>query len=423
DTDRHAEELAARASAHLRIAGSGSMDRGDIPATVNLLTRAASLMDSDEPAIVPVLLDLAMAVAEAGDVNDALTTAERAEEIARAGSDDVLAARAQLYGCFLGYWGHHGDESMTASDELAKTSLALFQRAGDLAGEAIAWTIIGSTSWGRCQAGEADPAWRRAVDLFDAVGDRRMADEYRSWLSSVQVWGPTPCDEALRNLHEAADSIGDRPMAQMGITSSIATIKLMLGELDEARVVFEDTDRELRERGRRLVRAHSSQEMGYLELMSGHEEESARILGEGEAELRTMGSDAATIISSMYARALYGCGRYDEADEAASRAITGSRFAASEEALARSVRGMVAARRGSFEEGERFVREAIAIIDQSDFLCDRADARVALAEVLELAGRRDEAADAAREAIALYGRKGNVLQAGHARERLSSLEP
>ncbi|HEY6566311.1 MAG TPA: adenylate/guanylate cyclase domain-containing protein, partial [Actinomycetota bacterium] len=46
DTDRHAEELAARASAHLRIAGSGSMDRGDIPATVNLLTRAASLMDS-----------------------------------------------------------------------------------------------------------------------------------------------------------------------------------------------------------------------------------------------------------------------------------------------------------------------------------------------------------------------------------------
>ena len=162
--------------------------------------------------------------------------------------------------------------------------------------------------------------------------------------------------------------------------------------------------------------------MGYLELMAGHPEESARILGEGEGELRAMGSDAVHVIAAMYARSLYACGRYDEADEAAARAITGSRYFTSEETLGLGVRAMVAARRGSFEEGERLAREALTVIDDSDFLCDRADARVALAEVLALADRRGEAAEAVREAIALYEAKGNVLQAGHARARLASLE-
>ena len=297
------------------------------------------------------------------------------------------------------------------------------QQAGDLKGEAITWTLLGSTAWSRCQAGEAEPAWRRAVELFDAAGDRRLADDYRGWLAAVQVWGPTPCEEALATLQVAAEAARARPMAEPGIRSSIATIQVMLGQVDEARQALEDTDRGLRERGRVLFRAHNSQEMGYLELMSGNPEISARILGEGESELRAMGSDAAHVISSMYARSLYACGRYGEADQAAVRAITGSRYFTSEDTLGLGIRAMVAARRGSFDEGEGLARRALAIIDESDFVCDRADARIALAEVLELADRKGEAAEAVREGIALFEAKGNVLQAGHARARLDSLEP
>ena len=67
-------------------------------------------------------------------------------------------------------------------------------------------------------------------------------------------------------------------------------------------------------------------------------------------------------------------------------------------------------------------REAVVQIDDGDFPSDRADARMALAEVLELAGTADEAAaDAIREAIALYEGKGNVLQAGTARAKLAEL--
>ena len=66
-------------------------------------------------------------------------------------------------------------------------------------------------------------------------------------------------------------------------------------------------------------------------------------------------------------------------------------------------------------------REAVVQIDTADFPSERGDARMALAEVLQLAGKKGEAADAMREAIALYESKGNVLQAGTARAKLATL--
>ena len=122
--------------------------------------------------------------------------------------------------------------------------------------------------------------------------------------------------------------------------------------------------------------------------MSGNPSASAAILGEGLTELRRMGSDAAFIIAAMYGQSLYACGRYDEANDAASIVLDQGSWGVSERVLALGVRGMVAARRGAFEEGERLALEALTIIDRSDFICDRADARMALAEVMELASDR-----------------------------------
>jgi tetratricopeptide (TPR) repeat protein len=85
------------------------------------------------------------------------------------------------------------------------------------------------------------------------------------------------------------------------------------------------------------------------------------------------------------------------------------------------VRAMVAARAGRFDDAERTAREALSIIDGTDFIVDRGDARIGLAEVLELAGRREEAVELATEALGLYEAKGNVLQAGHAKGRLERL--
>ena len=58
------------------------------------------------------------------------------------------------------------------------------------------------------------------------------------------------------------------------------------------------------------------------------------------------------------------------------------------------------------------------IAERTDWLNLQGDAHMALAEVLRLAGRQDEAADAAEHAPERYGRKGNVVAAGWARDLL-----
>jgi hypothetical protein len=83
----------------------------------------------------------------------------------------------------------------------------------------------------------------------------------------------------------------------------------------------------------------------------------------------------------------------------------------------------VLARRGQHLEAERLAREAITIADGTQGAILQADARRDLAEVLELADRREEAAAALADALERYERKGAVVPADQVRERLATLEP
>jgi hypothetical protein len=89
----------------------------------------------------------------------------------------------------------------------------------------------------------------------------------------------------------------------------------------------------------------------------------------------------------------------------------------------RCVRARVLARRDERNEAKRIAREAVALADETDILEIRADARVALAEVLGLAGRQDEAARALAEAAELYEAKGIVIRATRTRALLSASRP
>jgi hypothetical protein len=67
------------------------------------------------------------------------------------------------------------------------------------------------------------------------------------------------------------------------------------------------------------------------------------------------------------------------------------------------------------------VREAVALIGPTDWLNARAGVQLDLAEVLELAGRRDEAMLAVTEALHLFEAKENVVAARRVRDRLATL--
>jgi hypothetical protein len=127
------------------------------------------------------------------------------------------------------------------------------------------------------------------------------------------------------------------------------------------------------------------------------------------------------------AEALAAQGRDAEADEwLALSERTGATDDASAQFGWRSVRARLRARAGLHEEAERLAHEAVGLVEQTDGLNEHAKVLLDLAEVLGLAGRRQDAAAAALEALGLFERKGNIVGATRARtvvDRMAGPEP
>jgi len=415
-----AARLAQRAGAHLQTAGRASFARGDMPAAINLFSRAADLLPQDR-SVIQLYTDLGQAYAESAALDESDRVMERAVDLATAGGDELVIARTRMAQGMLAFWGNPPIELALEIEREASVWAPRFDAAGDVAGAAIAWAAVGSFAWSRCHAEDAANAWRRAIDGFRATDDKLLASEYLGWLASSIVWGPIPCRDGVLALEALADEARDAPVAVSDISESLGTLRLLLGEVDEARALFVEADRRKREMGRTLPLAHSSQQLGLLERLAGNAAESERILREGVTVLTEASSSAVAIVAAFHAESLYELGRYEEADRAAATAIDAWAMDVASSVIGMRVRAMVGARAGRLDDAERTARKALAIIDGTDFIVDRGDARIGLAEVLELAGRRDEAVDEATEALRLYQAKGNVLQAGHARRRIDRL--
>jgi fructoselysine-6-P-deglycase FrlB-like protein len=83
---------------------------------------------------------------------------------------------------------------------------------------------------------------------------------------------------------------------------------------------------------------------------------------------------------------------------------------------------MVISRRGSTAEAVRLVRAALELLAPTDALVSKAESTLALVEVLELAGRADEAGAAARDAATIYAAKGAEAGVRLAEARAARLE-
>jgi class 3 adenylate cyclase/tetratricopeptide (TPR) repeat protein len=415
-----AEPLAERAGGYLQTAGRAAFARGDMPAAVNLLSRAAALLPQDG-SLVQLYIDLGQAYGETADIDESDRALQRAVDLAAASGDEFLTARAKTAQGMFAFWGNQTEEFTLRAEQEALAWAPRFDDVGDIAGAAIAWATIGNFAWSRCRADEAARAWRRAIDGFRAADDKLLASEYLGWLSSTIVWGPKACRDGVRALQALAEEAHDAPVAVADINASLGDVHMFLGDLDEARARFMEADRQKREMGRTLPLAHSSQQLGLLERLAGNAVESERILGQAVTVLTDAASSAVAIVAAFHSESLYDLGRYDDAERAAATAIDRWGFDIASNVIGMRVRAMVNARRGRFDEALRMARDAVELIDGSDFIIDRADSRIGLAEVLELAGRREDAVVAATEALELYEAKGNLLQAGHARTRIERM--
>ena len=207
--------------------------------------------------------------------------------------------------------------------------------------------------------------------------------------------------------------------------TELACFWAMGGKFDEARASFAHGLEILEDLGQQLNVAGTSQEFFDIAMLAGDPAAAEECLRSACEMLERMGDKGflGTRLGCL-AEAVYAQGRFAEAEQICSQAEAVTARDPSDidaQFRWRIVRAKVLAQAGEHGAAEILARDAASLIAGTDWLNARAGVQMDLAEVLELAGRGDEARAAVEEALRLYEAKENLVAATRARARLATL--
>jgi tetratricopeptide (TPR) repeat protein len=282
------------------------------------------------------------------------------------------------------------DSSFTGQQglELGHASVRELDSLGDEQALAAAWNLLQTAENLRANWRETEAALERVAEYAHAAGDLRREAEALRGLSASIFWGPTPISSGRPRLEEMLGRAGADTWLGAMLMRAIADFRGMEGQFDEARALLARSRSILEELGATLDLITMTFFTGPLELSAGEPAAAVRELRSACDALEERGEKGwLSTLSGMLSWGLCDEGRLEEAATAASR---GREVATSDDhnahAFWRSAEARVLARRGKHEEAQRLAREAVARIDRTDELDNRAVIRTALAEVLESRG-------------------------------------
>ncbi|GIU95468.1 MAG: guanylate cyclase [Gaiellaceae bacterium] len=418
--DDHGRALGVDASRRLAAAGRRAFARGDIPAAASLLDRAAALLPEDDPVRLALLPEVGEALLQVGRYDDAAATLD--EAIARAersGAEHTLA-HASLVRLLVRL--RAGDPERWR-EEAAKTTdaaLAIFEAADDHAGLAKCWRLLAWTHGTSLQFGNAAEASERAIEHARLADDVRQLKLAATAYAAAAAFGPTPVAEVVARCEEIVRLVrGDR-QSEATVMAFQGSMLALQGSFAEARRLAGRALSMLDELGLDVTYAHMCLEAWRIELLGGELEAAERVLRDAHARLEAIGEKyLLSTVGGLLGQTLCRLGRDEEAEPFARQAMElATDDDVDTQTLWRSLQGKLLARRGEVAEGERLVREAVALLEPTDALLFHYDALLDLAEV-QLAARREEEAGATiAAAIALAERKGSpILAASAERQR------
>jgi class 3 adenylate cyclase/tetratricopeptide (TPR) repeat protein len=416
--DARGGELADAARRRLTVAGRRALGRDDLPAALNLLERALALAPSDE-------IDIALEVDRlhvlffSGQTRDAYLAAGLVAERAAVAGDRVAELSGRIEeGVFRVFVEPEGATEKLAA--LVDAALPVFEDAGDAFALYVAHRGLGMVAFSRARMDALLGAQQQALLHARRTGLPHLEARLWPWTAASRYFGSTPVSELLTWLDEQEAANVRDPYVRAFRAGGLS----MLGRFEEARTIGSDLRAELADRGATITLALvTSQVCVELELLAGDPAAAVEFGEEGSRLLEESGERGWLSTSAGYlAQALYTLDRLDDADRRAGQA---AELGASDDAITqmlwRQVRAKVLARRGEHADAERLAREAVAVGGEADMVNPLGDAHSDLAEVLELAGRREEAAAEVEKALALYERKGNLVMAERARARRAEL--
>jgi len=420
--ERH-RDLAARGADHLGAAGRSALARDDLPAAINLLERATALLPDDDRFRGSLLPELGSALTENGRLAEAERVLDAAVDAA-AGRDDALAlAHATVARLFLRLQVSTEDGTREVREEFDPL-LASFTAAGDDLGLDRLWRLRALVHWIEGRSASADRAWERAAEHAQMAGDERGWSETLSWLASSAHAGMMHVDAAIERCERIRSQLGEHRRAQALVLDHLAAIHAMRGDFAVARELVAESKAIMEELGTSVHTAVCHGE-ALVAMASGDERGAEAVLRAGYERLSEMGEKALLSDTvAMLARVLYEQGHTDEAWGLSREAEdAGAQDDLSAQIAWRTVRARLLARRGEIREAKRMSGAAVALAIRTDWLTDHADALIAHAEVLGLAGETEEAARTIHTAIALYERKGNTVGMRRAQSMIAAQVP
>jgi tetratricopeptide (TPR) repeat protein len=398
--------LALRAGEHLARAGRRAGWRDDDRAAAGLLARALGLTRALR---LDVNLELDLAGAMGGDPQQAAAIAEQAANRAAVAGDTTGEALA------LAVTALHRSTLMAISPDeieaLALKALPLLEQAEDHAGLVHVWDVLG---YGVANPRTRYDDWVRAVE--EALRHARLAGRPSSssgFLGVALAHGPRPADEALATF----ERIDERPVPWSGLCR--AWFLAMLGRFDEAWPLAEESSARLNEQTGNWL---GDWIVAEIAILAGDHELASRLLKNvcDWQEARGHVGHLSTYAPAL-GRELCTLGRYEEAEEMARRGhAVADEHDIGAQAFWRQVQARVSASRREHAEAYRLVREAVEMLEETDGLQAQGDALCDLAEVLDAAGRHDEAAAALRQALERYDRKRLIPLAARLRDQLAA---
>jgi class 3 adenylate cyclase/tetratricopeptide (TPR) repeat protein len=420
--DDHARRLAAQARDRLTLAGRRALARENAIAAASLLERAVELYQASDDVSSELLLELAGARADIGQLESAAALVDQVLEVAVGREDPVLRWRARIERVALGF--------SLASDvraSLAETQAAINALTGLGAERALgrAWTARARNLAVLGHVAGALAAYEQALVFARRHGDRRVLTEALTWIL-IFVWGgPTPARAGIERCQRVlAEPDVPRQVMACALVEQ-APLLAMLGRFGEARDRYTQGAGMLDELGLTLLAAQTTQEISEVEMLAGQPEAAERWLRSGCDRLESMG-DHGILASSLprLGEALYAQGQYQQAEVMAQR---GREFMIADDIDAqmrsRRLQAKLLARQEQFAAAEHLAQRAVHLSDTTDIIGERATTLMDLADVLLLAGRAEAAHAAVARALEYFELKENIVDAQRARERLAATEP
>ena len=419
--DDEGRSIGLRASTRLGTAGRRAYARGDLPAAVNLLSRAAALREADDRDRIELLCDLGEAQLERGTLGEATITLDEAAAAAERIGDIRLAARAVITRVAVDFYeGAPGSGAKAL--ETAERSIATFQAAGDRAGLAWAWRLAGivhGTDGGYDKAAEAA---EHMIEHATAAGDKRMAARGAAGFASVALRGSLAVSDMIERCERLTAQVEDDRRSHAVVAGVLAQLYAMRGEFDRARELCETQRQMLAELGPSVTALSTSIERARVELLAGDLEAAERELRSDDVALEALGERyyRSTIVGMLaWVLALDGRAEEGEAAVETARDLTDEDDVLSM-VLWRTARARLLADAGRADEALVEAEAAVTIATDSADIDLLGDAKAELGETLYRARRIDEAGPPWREALALYERKENLVSASRVRARLEA---